>query len=44
MINALDKYYTKTLGRLNDKVLPSADKDSIRDGLDRFLEWAENNK
>jgi hypothetical protein len=44
MINALDKYYTKTLGRLNDKVLPSADKDSIRDGLDRFLDWAASNK
>jgi hypothetical protein len=44
MIKALDKYYTKTLGRLNDKVLPKDDKTSIRDGLDRFLDWSEKNK
>ena len=44
MINALDKYEKNSLSRLNDKVLPKEDKESIRGGLDRFLDWAASNK
>ena len=40
MVKALDTYEKNNLSRLNDKVLPREDKQSIRDGLDRFLDWA----